>query len=358
MHSCQYVPSTDQMVTYLPYFGAYFGHREVHIFIIDGNQSGLNCKKSLCYVYSRFATFRFWQALSKNNDSFVGLFFAMHLCYVSKKNTPGHVFHKKCVLSFCLNQRFSDYFKPKLDLVDVKLRFCLEMKRISRHGWPGKHGTWFMYRKSLKWELNIALWFPKLFFFRSPVTDSMKRICIAFNPCLQLRGDVLIKCYNKKQNSATRDVIFRCQFHTCAISDYVLNFTKSELDDACEGALFIYFPRAVPVLTYGREFFTCFTCLSVILFTAVKSRISFFRMCSHWTIATAKATSLKRPLLIYMAIYGKLCYFARIVDCSVQVDPSYNFLLGKKKCDRMRKKLDFACLPVMVILDASLYLWW
>ena len=106
----------------------------------------------------------------------------------------------------------------------------------------------------------------------------MKRICIAFNPCLQLRGDVLIKCYNKKQNSATRDVIFRCQFHTCAISDYVLNFTKSELDDACEGALFIYFPRAVPVLTYGREFFTCFTCLSVILFTAVKSRISYYTL--------------------------------------------------------------------------------
>ena len=76
----------------------------------------------------------------------------------------------------------------------------------------------------------------------------MKRICIAFNPCLQLRGDVLIKCYNKKLNAATRDVIFRCQFHTCAISDYVLNFTKSELDDACEGTF-----HSDPLLQVGNR---------------------------------------------------------------------------------------------------------
>ncbi|XP_078621875.1 tensin-3-like isoform X7 [Branchiostoma floridae x Branchiostoma japonicum] len=64
------------------------------------------------------------------------------------------------------------------------------------------------------------------------VTADMSRICIAVEPGLQLRGDILIKCYHKKYRSATRDVIFRVQFHTCAISDYGLIFPKAELDEA------------------------------------------------------------------------------------------------------------------------------
>ncbi len=84
----------------------------------------------------------------------------------------------------------------------------------------------------IRWQWRLFAFFPVV---HSSMTDNMKRLSIAFNPCMQLRGDILIKCYHHKVNSATRDVIFRCQFHTCAISDYVLNFTKSELDDACEG---------------------------------------------------------------------------------------------------------------------------
>lgn len=64
---------------------------------------------------------------------------------------------------------------------------------------------------------------------------AQSQICISLRPCLQLRGDILIKCYHKRFRSATRDVVFRCQFHTCAISDYHVVFAKHDLDDACVG---------------------------------------------------------------------------------------------------------------------------
>ncbi|XP_044742901.1 tensin-1 isoform X3 [Chrysoperla carnea] len=47
---------------------------------------------------------------------------------------------------------------------------------------------------------------------------------------LQLRGDILVKCYHRRSNS--RETIFSCQFHTCAVSDYTLSFTRQELDVA------------------------------------------------------------------------------------------------------------------------------
>ncbi|XP_041374710.1 tensin-1-like isoform X3 [Gigantopelta aegis] len=64
------------------------------------------------------------------------------------------------------------------------------------------------------------------------VTDNMQKVCISISPGIPLRGDILIKCYNKKTRSGQREIIWRCQFHTCAISDYNLVFTKSELDEA------------------------------------------------------------------------------------------------------------------------------
>lgn len=50
---------------------------------------------------------------------------------------------------------------------------------------------------------------------------------------LQLRGDILIKCYHR--GDVGRETIFSCQFHTCAVADYTLSFTKQELDYACNG---------------------------------------------------------------------------------------------------------------------------
>lgn len=53
---------------------------------------------------------------------------------------------------------------------------------------------------------------------------------------IQLHGDVLIKCYHKQ--GMQRQVIFACQFHTCAISDYTLSFTRQELDSAAHDLRF------------------------------------------------------------------------------------------------------------------------
>lgn len=50
---------------------------------------------------------------------------------------------------------------------------------------------------------------------------------------LQLRGDILIKCYHR--TDIGREIIFSCQFHTCAVADYTLSFTKQELDFASIG---------------------------------------------------------------------------------------------------------------------------
>ncbi|XP_060517995.1 tensin-1-like isoform X4 [Cylas formicarius] len=54
---------------------------------------------------------------------------------------------------------------------------------------------------------------------------------------LQLRGDILIKCYHRDLGTG-RETIFACQFHTCAVSDHTLSFTKQELDYACNDPRF------------------------------------------------------------------------------------------------------------------------
>lgn len=46
---------------------------------------------------------------------------------------------------------------------------------------------------------------------------------------------IQVKCYHKKYRSATRDVIFRLQFHTGAVQGYGLVFGKEDLDNASKG---------------------------------------------------------------------------------------------------------------------------
>ncbi|XP_074032700.1 focal adhesion protein tensin isoform X6 [Leptinotarsa decemlineata] len=53
---------------------------------------------------------------------------------------------------------------------------------------------------------------------------------------LQLRGDILIKCYHRGEMG--REAIFACQFHTCAVADNTLSFTRQELDIACNDSRF------------------------------------------------------------------------------------------------------------------------
>lgn len=63
----------------------------------------------------------------------------------------------------------------------------------------------------------------------------MRQVTIAFETGVQLRGDILLKAYHRRLVPASREVIFRMQFHTCAVSEKVLSFTRHDLDDACNG---------------------------------------------------------------------------------------------------------------------------
>ncbi|XP_077706463.1 tensin-3 isoform X4 [Canis aureus] len=64
--------------------------------------------------------------------------------------------------------------------------------------------------------------------------ETQSRIPIAIEPAQLLKGDIMVKCYHKKYRSATRDVIFRLQFHTGAVQGYGLVFGKEDLDNASQ----------------------------------------------------------------------------------------------------------------------------
>ncbi|KAM7380854.1 hypothetical protein PAMP_004125 [Pampus punctatissimus] len=65
--------------------------------------------------------------------------------------------------------------------------------------------------------------------------DSQTSICITIEPGLLLKGDILLKCYHKRYRGPCRDVIFRVQFHTCAVHDLGIVFGKDELDETFKG---------------------------------------------------------------------------------------------------------------------------
>ncbi|XP_070570187.1 uncharacterized protein [Ptychodera flava] len=70
------------------------------------------------------------------------------------------------------------------------------------------------------------------------LTSNMSRLAVPIKPAPPLRGDIMVICYHRNSHSSTRDVIFRCQFHTCAIAQYHLAFVKYELDDASKDSKF------------------------------------------------------------------------------------------------------------------------
>ncbi|XP_019378359.1 PREDICTED: tensin-1 [Gavialis gangeticus] len=83
--------------------------------------------------------------------------------------------------------------------------------------------------------------------------DSQTSICITIEPGLLLKGDILLKCYHKKFRSPTRDVIFRVQFHTCAIHDLAVVFGKDDLDEAFRDNRFPEYGKVEFVFSYGPE---------------------------------------------------------------------------------------------------------
>uniref|UniRef100_A0A8D3E6M4 Tensin-like n=1 Tax=Scophthalmus maximus TaxID=52904 RepID=A0A8D3E6M4_SCOMX len=83
--------------------------------------------------------------------------------------------------------------------------------------------------------------------------DSNTSICITIEPGLLLKGDILLKCYHKRYRNPNRDVIFRVQFHTCAIHDLGVVFGKSELDDTFKDERFPEYGKVEFVFSYAPE---------------------------------------------------------------------------------------------------------
>ncbi|KAK7938902.1 hypothetical protein WMY93_002228 [Mugilogobius chulae] len=67
--------------------------------------------------------------------------------------------------------------------------------------------------------------------------DSETSICITIEPGLLLKGDILLKCYHKRFRGSSRDVVFRVQFHTCAVHELSLLFNKDQLDHCCRDVI-------------------------------------------------------------------------------------------------------------------------
>ncbi|XP_068165030.1 tensin-1 isoform X2 [Antennarius striatus] len=83
--------------------------------------------------------------------------------------------------------------------------------------------------------------------------DSNTSICITIEPGLLLKGDILLKCYHKRYRNPTRDVVFKVQFHTCAIHDLGVVFGKNELDETFRDERFPEYGKVEFVFSYGPE---------------------------------------------------------------------------------------------------------
>ncbi|XP_062316427.1 tensin-2 isoform X2 [Osmerus eperlanus] len=65
-----------------------------------------------------------------------------------------------------------------------------------------------------------------------------RRLCVTIEPALLLKGDIMVKCYQRVPQRAEREPVFRLQFHTCTIHGAQLWFGKGELDLACSDERF------------------------------------------------------------------------------------------------------------------------
>ncbi|KAK5603607.1 hypothetical protein CRENBAI_003901 [Crenichthys baileyi] len=64
------------------------------------------------------------------------------------------------------------------------------------------------------------------------------RLYIVLRPAQLLKGDILVVCYDKNNQSASRQVVFRLQFHTGLVVGHSLSFCKADLDFAAEDSCF------------------------------------------------------------------------------------------------------------------------
>uniref|UniRef100_A0A8C1D879 Tensin 1 n=1 Tax=Cyprinus carpio carpio TaxID=630221 RepID=A0A8C1D879_CYPCA len=90
-------------------------------------------------------------------------------------------------------------------------------------------------------------------FYSNVQGDSHTSICITIEPGLLLKGDILLKCYHKRYQNPSRDVIFRVQFHTCAVHNLALVFTKNDLDETFKDERFPEYGKVEFIFSFGPE---------------------------------------------------------------------------------------------------------
>ncbi|XP_045906938.1 tensin-3-like isoform X2 [Micropterus dolomieu] len=79
------------------------------------------------------------------------------------------------------------------------------------------------------------------------------RVCIVLEPAQLLKGDIMIKCYNKSDITSEREVIFRLQFHTGAVQGYNLMFEKEDMETANKDPRFPDYGKVELVFSEGPE---------------------------------------------------------------------------------------------------------
>ncbi|XP_069572949.1 tensin-3-like [Brachyistius frenatus] len=64
------------------------------------------------------------------------------------------------------------------------------------------------------------------------------RLYFVLQPAQLLKGDIMVVCYDKNNRAASRQVVFRLQFHTGLVLGHSLAFSKADLDCASEDPRF------------------------------------------------------------------------------------------------------------------------
>ncbi|XP_034035278.1 tensin-3 [Thalassophryne amazonica] len=82
-----------------------------------------------------------------------------------------------------------------------------------------------------------------------------ERLYFVLQPAQLLKGDIMVACYDKNSRSASRQLIFRLQFHTGVTHGHALTFLKAELDCANEDCRFPEDGKVELMLSDGPENF-------------------------------------------------------------------------------------------------------
>ncbi|KAG7455179.1 hypothetical protein MATL_G00253800 [Megalops atlanticus] len=79
------------------------------------------------------------------------------------------------------------------------------------------------------------------------------RIYITLEPAQLLKGDIMLKCYHKDLHAATRELVFRLQFHTGTVQGYNLIFEKEDLETANRDSRFPDYGKIELVLSESPD---------------------------------------------------------------------------------------------------------